>query len=373
MSLSYTIGASVVSIVLTNLLNAIYYEDVLVNESNEKTKIMSKSLRRVYKTNIFTYRHKFEKAFMKVKTSIQIMNIIEDIRLKNRDQGEIKYSILENNQITNKQSTLNSEKVKHTQTLSREDQEIIELCNIELKTAKDFKKMKKKNKNKIRKVEIKNENNFFPSSRYIYEQTNASEIKLVISSEPEHLKYSIHTFSEMFERTRKKNELYKIKEFLTPISRRSYILRTKEGKRSIDSISVHFTDKEILNQKANELKLRAKMKSIAYMSLFVASWMYLFVMITDVYNKYEDNMYKISISPLVSVMLIKFLGTQNVIIFVHTLIMHFFGEKTYFTKKKTLNVVNLVFDYFVPPIAKANHRAILAFSKLMKAIENARQ
>ena len=52
----------VISILVTNLLNAIHYENVLVNESKDKSKIMNKSLKILFKTNIYPYSLKIQRA-----------------------------------------------------------------------------------------------------------------------------------------------------------------------------------------------------------------------------------------------------------------------------------------------------------------------
>jgi hypothetical protein len=346
LSFTYTISATLASIIITNLLNAIYYENVIVNESIEKSKIMMNSLKRYYRAFNFPYKNKFFRASIKIKVCLSLYYLYEDMKFKKQNVIKLNSKRLaEIKKMNNK-----SKKIKNEQN------NLAVICKDEFKNVN--KKIPKKNNNK---------NKFFKSPKYLYEHTNDSEINLIILEDNNLI---ITSFSEKFVRSKWSNSQNKIKIFVTPFSEYSYYIRNQTKKTRIDSFAFQIIDKKLLISAKNNSALRSKIKAYTYVFLFAVSWGYLFIMITDVYNKYEDNMFKISISPLISVLLVKFLITQNIMIFVHTLIMHLYGEKVYMDKRKYMDIKKLIFEYFIPSIAKANHKAILAFNRLFKAIDS---
>ena len=167
-----------------------------------------------------------------------------------------------------------------------------------------------------------------------------------------------------------KSKPHKKQNHISISSQRSYVLRFNNEKLVISSMCISIIDKNILKEESKTKRFRAKLKLNLYSIIFLFSWIFLFVMITDIYNKYEDNIFKICVSPILSVMVIKFLVTQNIMIFIHTLLMHKFGEQFYMDNRKKFDPFTLAMKYFVPPIAKAHHKSILACSKLIEAIEN---
>ena len=81
---------------------------------------MTRNLKRLYRANIFTYHHKFKRAFFKIKTFYHILDIYEAMKI--RRQYKLKKKNKRNihvNQADNKSDRL-------------EVLEIVKLCKIEL-------------------------------------------------------------------------------------------------------------------------------------------------------------------------------------------------------------------------------------------------
>jgi hypothetical protein len=116
------------------------------------------------------------------------------------------------------------------------------------------------------------------------------------------------------------------------------------------------------------IKLRAKIKLSVFIFIFISSWIYMVFAITDIYNKYEDNISKICVNPLISVMLIKFLVIQNLMILIYSFILFKFGDELYKDNRNSIKPINLILKYFIPRISKANYKALLAYKKFMDVV-----
>jgi len=342
--------------VITNLLNAIHYENVLLNESKDKSKIINKSLKILFKANIYSYSSKLQRAKSKILALKCLHNSLINLKSKNRKRAIRSPEIEKIKEFRMEMPTKLNLNTKIRPELPNTDSDLKIFVVSEIKNAKKI----KKNKNE----------KFFPPFQAIMEIETETELTFEIKKEKKD-KFNITNFSYTYLRRGKRNIFGRIRNYLTPISNYKYILKNIPGDKSIvDATSLQIIDKHNLNKEAIRRQFRSNVKSWSYLVLFVASWMFLFIMITDVYNKYESNMYDISISPLVSVLLVKFLVTQNIMIFIHTFIMYFFGEKYYNDNRKKLSPLHMIFHYVIPPIAKANHKAILAFLKFSKAFDD---
>jgi len=318
---------------------------------------MNKCLKILFKTNIYPYRHKLQRAKSKILLKICLERSL--MELKTKIEGRAKKTLKKEKlkQMQNKLKTAFQLNNKTTTQVNICDPELKSFILSEINNARNIPKRDRHEKDP----------NFFPQLTGILDIDTPTDI--IKRNEKERLK--ITYYYQTIQKTTTRNIFGRIENYLTSISNFRYFwLKDPRNILTIDSISIQIIDKHCLDEEAIKRKFRSNIKSWSYVSLFLLSWMLLFIMITDVYNKYESNMYDISISPLISVLIVKFLVTQNILIFIHTFIMYFFGEKYYNDNRKKLSPLHMIFRYVIPPIAKANHKAILAFQKFSKALED---
>jgi hypothetical protein len=160
----------------------------------------------------------------------------------------------------------------------------------------------------------------------------------------------------------------KIRIFAVSMSEYSYKFRNAKNSRSIMITSLQFLDRKQLEAETKSKKRRSLIKLIFFVIILISSYVFLFILVTEIYNKYEDNIIKICIYPLITVVISRFLITQNVMIFVHSFFMYKFGEKFYNDNRKTLNPLGIVFKFVIPGVSKANHKALLTFRSFCNRI-----
>ena len=152
----------------------------------------------------------------------------------------------------------------------------------------------------------------------------------------------------------------KIQNFCVTFSEFSYKSVTNELNK-IMMTSLQIIDREYLDEDFKNKRRRSLLKTIFIVIILISSYIFLFILVTDIYNKYEENIFKICISPLLTVVFSKYIITQSIMIFVHSFFMFYFGEKFYKDNRKTLNPLGIVFRYVIPGVSKANHKGLLTF------------
>jgi hypothetical protein len=330
---------------VVGFLNAIYYENVLEKESNEKFKYMLKTLKSTYSDDIFVYSRRCRKALLKIKTLVTLRDMYTfcayEITKKNKDskkrQSHIGSSQLKQKsnipKIVNKLKNLEEIDFCHSHLITLQKSDLLALNNIE---------------------DIMSPKPYYEISFHISE---TKEKQILIKNK------IIKTNSILFPRAFKKSTREKIRNFVTSYSEFSYKIEKERKNKLVAMTALQILDREWLNEEIRVKRKRSSLKAKLFVILFVSSYFFLFIMVTDIYNKYEDNIFKICITPLISVVVSKFLITQNIMILVHSFFMYKFGEKFYSDNRKNLNPLRIVFKYVIPPISKANHKAVLIFRR----------
>jgi len=342
--LIYSISASVISKVVTGFLNKIYYENILERESYEKYNFMNKNLKRKIGISMFVYSYRCKNALSKVK----ILNAFEKVYLKTRRKLEI---------LKNKKSK--DKDVKSSKIISKMDLKSVnhDSTILDHETSLQFLIQHHNNYNDL-KIDI---NEFFLPKPYYDENLYKIETEEKYSLEQ---KYQIfRTFSYLFPRM-KKIKRKTMRKFIFSISEYSYKLNVGFRTIKTSKISFQILNAECLNEEAKSKRRRSSIKSILFGLIVFSSYIFLFIMVTDIYNKYEDNIFTICISPLLTVLFSKFLITQNLMIFVHSFFMYQFGEKIYSDNRKNLNPLGIIFRFVIPAISKSNHKSLLLFRDL---------
>ena len=320
---------------ITAILNAIYYQNIIEQECLEKFKYMKKTYKKSYSSDIFEYSKRCKNAMIKIKILILIQEVFTMRRLKfSKKMGP--------------KSLKNSHYSKKSISLKTYNYVNVNSVFINFSNSQEISLLNKYN-------EI-----FSPKPYYegdIMESKNTDSFNL-----GENMVTKVHSL--MIIKELKSSGRNKIKNFISPQSQFTYKLVSEKKNKIIEMFCMQIVDVEELNDERKKIRKRSSLKNKIIVFLFISSYFILIIMVTSIYNKYEDNIVKICISPLVSVVLIKFFVTQNIMIFVHTFFMFFFGEKFYSDFAKSLNPLGLVFKFVIPAISKTNHKAVLIYRKL---------
>jgi hypothetical protein len=332
--------ATVFSKIITALLNAIYYENILERESYEKYNFMNKNLKRKIGISMYVYSYKCKNALSKVK----ILNAIEKVYFNTRKKLEVdkkrKYMKKDGSAAFNKsKQDLNRKNLNHSKI---SDETITHLLNHDIHNIE----------HKIEISEIFSPKPYYDENLYqieIYEK-NLMDQKFKIKKQ----------FSICIPRFKIVNRK-SVKKFVFSISEVTYNSFIVSKTMRISKTSLQIMKAECLKEETKSKMRRSFIKSIMYGVILFTSYIFLFIMITDIYNKYEDNIFEICIIPLLSVLISKFLITQNVMIFIHSFFMYKFGQKFYSDNRKKLNPLGIIFKFVIPAISKANHKSLLLF------------
>jgi len=288
---------------------------------------------------MFVYSHKCKNALSKIK----ILNAFQKVYQKTRKK-------LEN--LKNKKS--NNQDAKSYKNLSK-----IELKNVSHDRTRLIDEtislfLKKHNSYNDYKIQI---DDMFLPKPYYDENLNKIETEEKFLLDQLDIKRPI-TFiiqrSKNVKRRSPKKFVYSISEYYNKL-----IVGIKTIKTSKTSFQI--LDAECLNEETKSKRMRSSIKSILFGVIVFSSYIFLFIMVSDIYNKYEDNIFTICITPLLTVLISKYLITQNVMIFIHTFLMYKFGERIYSDNRKNLNPLKIIFKFVIPGISKANHKSLLLF------------
>jgi hypothetical protein len=142
-------------------------------------------------------------------------------------------------------------------------------------------------------------------------------------------------------------------------------MSNENGGLKISCFQITVQNKEVYElKKSPSTKLRNIIKlSIAFCILFVV-WFYIAIFVMSIYKQYGNNLFKICIMPLISMIVIKLGVTQNIMIFIATVLLYFFGNKMNAISK--VSIFTIIWSILVPLMAQNHHKAILIFRKLMK-------
>jgi len=173
------------------------------------------------------------------------------------------------------------------------------------------------------------------------------------------LNFQIESF-EVFYSSRKINKNkknYKIFE----IKKRNYIFPSNKNIFSCQQVSI--TNPPVFEYLAILIKSQIKTLIIIFIYLFI--WLYLMVFIQSIYKQYGKNIIEICIMPLLSMLIIKLLITINLMLFITTIILYFWGD--YFMNTLKLPFITMIlFKGLVSPLAFHHYTALKIFRELIK-------
>jgi len=154
---------------------------------------------------------------------------------------------------------------------------------------------------------------------------------------------------------------YKLKKKLITIKKRGFLFPSNINIFTCNQITIINIAK--LDYITGLIKTGIKTLIILFLYLYI--WVYLMVFIQSIYKQYGKNIIKICIMPLISMLVIKLAITFNVMMFMTTLILYFWGD--YYLNTIKLPIISMViFKGLVPPLAFHHYSALKLFRELIK-------
>lgn len=203
-------------------------------------------------------------------------------------------------------------------------------------------------------------------SRYNIQKNNHSNTLSIINQQIIHglneLEFSVqHIDSLSF--TVVKNYKNNTSKKIVSIKERFFLFPNKEDIFSCFQLSISPIPK--LDYIAGVL--RSSIKSLIIFAIFIYIWLNLMIFIQVIYKQYGKNIFKICIMPLISMIVIKLLVTFNIMMFLTTIILYYWGDYFLNTIKLPF-LANIIFKVLVPPLAFHHYSALNMYRELIKNV-----
>jgi len=244
------------------------------------------------------------------------------------------------------------------------------------KNSKSFKECEIINNSKDNRLigEKINKDFILDNSNNLYE-----EVKMINNKEQREFKNDECLYRED---TNSNNEIFKIEYFdfsfeakntnkfsknskkIMSIKNRSYLFQGN-NKNQFSCVEISIESLRSFNNLA--ILIKSDIKTILVFLLYIYLWIYLMIFITAIYRQYGDNIFKICVMPLISMLVIKLAITFNVMMFLSTIILYFWGDFFMSTHKPPL-LKMIIFKALVPPLAFLHYRALKTFRDLIKIV-----
>jgi len=153
------------------------------------------------------------------------------------------------------------------------------------------------------------------------------------------------------------NEKYKM---IINIKERGFTFPTKDIK-IFTCLKISITPGNVYTFHINLIKTYLKITLISIIYLVI--WVYIAIFVESIYKKYGDNIFNICVMPLISMLLVNLLIIKNIMLFISSIILSFFG-KQYVNNTKSNILMIVIFKALVSPIALNHYLAILTYLNL---------
>ena len=136
-----------------------------------------------------------------------------------------------------------------------------------------------------------------------------------------------------------------------------------KNNEKIESNSVTICEKEffIFDEKTST-KLLYYFRVFMIFAIFFYIWYQIAFFLMGIYISYGNNFYFMSIVPACSMVFINFMVVTNIMLFLSTVCMHFFGYNVY--RLKGFSTMKVLFLLFIPSQAIYLHESIINFQNL---------
>jgi hypothetical protein len=367
----YSVVASVINILITTPLSMMYFAEVIIAESGKREKIMKKGEMKVVKGEVHAYQKRMKRTFLKLQCIVkweQLLKVYIEKR-KSLQENEVLSSFIEQTQIAHNLSQQKKTEKYMDEYVHKGNNESLCLGDAD-KTVNDAAEISLFHANND--ITTMEKDNSYIVSLGHQSEDDEEEIKLNQFTK-------IHKIIRSFKLTRMRyffiaripvNDLTSFRSQIRmdkrpsnfPLEHISEEPNMKDWNLDCLELTIGPTPNYGLKRELKKQILKTvKLGLTAVILLYV--WYWLAVFIQSIYTQYGTNIVKIVIMPLVSMLFTKFVITFNIMLFLSTILVYFFGARFYANSKSSLE--KIIFGALVPIIALNHHKAILMFRQIV--------
>lgn len=111
--------------------------------------------------------------------------------------------------------------------------------------------------------------------------------------------------------------------------------------------------------------IKSSSKIFIVSAIYLVLWFYIAVFVESIYKQYGNNIFKICVMPLISMLFIKLVIVVNIMLLIATIVLYFKG-KAFLNNAKNNVFVTVIFKALVPPLALNHYSAILTYQNFTK-------
>jgi hypothetical protein len=326
---------------ITIFLNMILYEDVISKEAQNREKLMKNLCRQYVLKQHSPYLDKLKSVRLKMKTMLILLRQCKCFEKVEEEKREISVNSLNKSSVS-----------------------VVSLDDTPVSLLGSASKILNENSMEINNLQSSsNIVGFYdPINHYNFTRHSFSFGELKES-------YSRSSFSIQYLGNEDKNKNFlrnnKVK-FQWDLGERQLLNQDKSRLESkyVSVYKLKYNEKDDIKSSSNFNHL---LKAILILSIFVVMWVYMLMFIKNIHEKYGENFVKICVIPLISMIFVQWLIVQNIVLFITTFLMYFFGKKLYHIKR--FNIFKFLFDCLVPITASNHHQAILLFRIIVEKMK----
>lgn len=360
----YSICSSLVTKIITVLIDSILYDDVVKLEAQKREKAMSLLHCLYVQNDKVKYRKQLRKGFLILRIIINLKHLAlrkHKIILLTSDYSVTDKSSLRLLNSNDNQSLLQKDAISNLIKDSSKDQSFI-LTNHDTKRNSFFRNsfdVKHDDANIKSKIPFQSCLNDVLSPHHTMDISDVNFIEIDKTSKLRiQSKITINLLSD-------KNTIKKTYYNKVDMGVRQFTFPLEDP--HIQCFYISFSKKFFSFQNNKINWLRGEIKFIILLALMLVLWLYMLIFIVSIFSNYEENFYKIVVAPMIAIMFTKFIVTMNINILIATFFMHNLGLKFYTNKKKS--ILGIIFNIFVSPIAASLHQSILNFRLICEALQ----
>jgi len=147
------------------------------------------------------------------------------------------------------------------------------------------------------------------------------------------------------------------KRFILNIANRSFLFPCRVLSR-FSSKTVSIIEVSLFSYLTHLIKIYLKI--ILLSTLFLILWLFIAVFVESIYKNYGNNVFKIAVMPLISMLFVKFVIVVNIKLLIATILLYFKGRE-YLNNKKNNLLIKIIFKAFVSPLALNHFSAIMSY------------
>lgn len=230
----------------------------------------------------------------------------------------------------------------------------------------------KKDKKKINRFRLDNEsfNKFEPiknDSSSTSRQLMLDELERSQAMDQiyiENKKLEKESFREFF-KGKKEGITQLQKKMIISISNRTFVFPIRDSS-CISCFKISITEISKINDFL--LKFKSSLKIAIVFALYLFLWFYIAIFVQSIYKQYGNNIFKICVMPLISMLFIKLVFVVNLMFFLTNLVLYYKGN-TFVNNSKKTPFSKIIFAALVPPPALNHYVAINYFIKILDMIK----